>query len=144
MLVDSIRTFVTLREEERESYPQLAQVLDELGESMEQSTVMEFEALVVYAEEDVPTRPDRFETYIDRTDFQVRRADSTVLSLYLVVMPMDWNFPADGCPLRASDPKDTTCRLLPVSAGPLVGYLHRRSECTVLHSLRSDSCKDHR
>ncbi len=93
MLVDSIRTFVTLREEERENYPQLAQVLDELGESMEQSTVVEFEALVAYAEEDVPTRPDRFETYIDRTDFQVRRADSSVLSL---AMDVSANFAGIG------------------------------------------------
>lgn len=81
MLVDSIRTYVTLQEEERESYPQLARTLDELGESIEQSAAIEFEGLVSAAQEKAAQSPTSFSTYIDRLDVQVRRADSGVLSL---------------------------------------------------------------
>lgn len=84
MLVDSIRTYVTLNEDEKETYPQLAQVLDELGRSMEKSQREEMEKFIQYSEQDIANMPEYFQTYVDRQDVQVRRADSKVVSLAVI------------------------------------------------------------
>jgi len=83
MLLDSIITCVTMGEEDREAYPQMAKTLDELAQSVIESAAIEKEALVEFAKEDIALSPEAFVTYKDRVDFQVRRADSNVVSLVM-------------------------------------------------------------
>lgn len=80
-LVRSEHSYVTLGQEDAEMFPEMAGVLSQIATMQKNSMEDEFCNLVSSAKEKLDVNRDGFETYVSTLDVQVRRADSTVISL---------------------------------------------------------------
>lgn len=80
-LVRSEHSTVTLAGEDAKRYPEMAQVLEEIAVLQEKTMLKEFDNLVSFARDDLSWGSEGFDTYVSTLDVQVRRADSTVISL---------------------------------------------------------------
>jgi len=80
-LVQSNHAYVTLAEEDAVAFPEMAEVLAQIGTMQENAMLDEFDNLVSLAREKLNADRSGFETYVSKLDIQVRRADSLVISL---------------------------------------------------------------
>lgn len=80
-LVKVEHSAITLGKEDAESFPELAEALNQIAVMQENSMLGEFDNLVSFAKEELNSNRDSFETYVSTLDVRVRRADSVAVSL---------------------------------------------------------------
>lgn len=80
LLVQSEHSYVTLREADVENYPAMAETLNQLSAMQKRSMEDEFDNFCSSAREEL-SYGGTVDTYVSTLDVQVRRADSTVVSL---------------------------------------------------------------
>ena len=80
-IVRSEHSCVTLGQKDAAAYPKMAEILSQIATMQENAMLDEFDNLVSFAQEELVSNPDGFETNVSTLDVQVRRADSLVISL---------------------------------------------------------------